>query len=318
MKEASRRVAVLGGSGFVGRVLCEHLTRAGHAPRILTRDREHARESWPLPNADCVACNPHDAAALTTAVTGCDAVINLVGILNESGDRGDGFERAHVSLTRTVIEACTSAGITRYLHMSALNAAPVAASHYLRTKGEAERLVRASGLAWTIFRPSVIFGPGDGIFSRFDTLTRFSPMLPLACAQSRFQPVYVGDVADAFVRALTDQRTIGESYDLGGPAVLTLEEIVQLVLRVTRRRRFVLPLGMLASRLQAEVFEHLPGKPFSRDNFRSATQDSVVTGANGLDRLGITPVAVEAVVPRSLHGGGERMRYDELRRSAGR
>lgn len=318
MKEASLRVAVLGGSGFVGRVLCEHLTRAGHAPRVLTRDREHARAIWPLPNADCVACNPYDAAALTTAVAGCDAVINLVGILNERGDRGDGFERAHVVLTRTVLEACTSAGITRYLHMSALNAAPVAASHYLRTKGEAERLVRASGLAWTIFRPSVIFGPGDGIFSRFDTLTRFSPMLPLACAQSRFQPVYVGDVADAFVRALADQRTIGESYDLGGPAVLTLAEIVQIVLRVTRRRRFVLPLGMLASRLQAEVFEHLPGKPFSRDNFRSATQDSVVTGANGLDRLGITPVAVEAVVPRSLHGGGERMRYDDLRRSAGR
>lgn len=313
-----RRVAIVGGSGFVGRVLCEYLTRAGIAPRIVTRSRDHARALWPLPGAQCVACNPYDGQALAGAIAGCDAVVNLVGILNEKGDRGDGFQLAHVGLTCTVLEACATAGIGRYLHMSALNAAPVATSHYLRTKGEAERSVRASACAWTIFRPSVIFGAGDGLFCRFEALTRLAPVLPLACANTRFQPVYVGNVAEAFVRALVERRTVGQSYDLGGPAVMTLADIVRTVLRATRRRRLVVPLGMLASRLQAEIFEHLPGKPFSRDNFRSATQDSVLSGPNGLDQLGITAVPVEAVIGRELLGGGERLRYDDLRRRAGR
>lgn len=311
------RVAIVGGSGFVGRVLCEYLTRAGIAPRIVTRSRDHARALWLLPGAQIVACNPYAGQALAGAIAGCDAVVNLVGILNEKGDRGEGFRQAHVSLTRTVLEACESAGIARYLHMSALNAAPVATSHYLRTKGEAERLVRASTRAWTIFRPSIIFGAGDGLFCRFDALTQLSPVLPLACAHARIQPVYVGNVAEAFMRAMVERRTIGQSYDLGGPTVMTLADIVRTVLRVTRRRRIVIPLGMLASRLQAEVFEHLPGKPFSRDNFRSATQDSVLPGPNGLEQLGITAVAVDAVLGRALLGG-EHSRYDDLRRRAGR
>lgn len=320
MNLSSRRVALIGGSGFVGRSISEHLAREGLEQRILTRSRERARASWPLPGASCVECDPADTASLTAALAGCDVAVNLVGILNERGDNGAGFQRAHVDLTRTVLAACTAAGVTRYLHMSALNAAPVAPSHYLRTKGEAERLVRAApaGLATTIFRPSVIFGPGDGLFCRFDALLALSPLLPLACASTRFQPVYVGDVASAFVRAIDDRRSIGQSYDLAGPAVMTLEDIVRLVVRVTGRRRLIVPLGMLASRLQAEVFEHLPGKPFSRDNFRSATQDSVLPGANGLAAFGITPTAVDAVIDTLLHGGGERMRYDRLRRHAGR
>lgn len=318
MNAQPRRVALLGGSGFIGSVLAEHLTRAGHSPVILTRSRERARATWALPGARCVECDPYDVNALGAAIAGCDAVVNLVGILNEKGDRGDGYRRAHVDLTRGVLDACAQAGIRRYLHMSALNAAPAGASHYQRTKGEAEMLVRGSTLDWTIFRPSLVFGPGDGLFSRFEALTRFAPVLPLACAHTRFQPVYVGDVAAAFVRALEDRRCIGQTYDLGGPAVMTLGEIVDKLLRSLGRRRLVLPLGLAASRVQAEVFEHLPGKPFSRDNFRSASEDSVITGPNGLEQLGIVPVAVDGMIARCVGIGGERGRYDTLRRHAGR
>ncbi len=318
MNEPLQCIAILGGSGFIGSVLAEHLTRAGHLPVVLTRRREHARSVWALPAARCVECNPHDPVALRKAIAGCDAVVNLVGILNERGDDGEGFRRAHVDLTRGVLDACVATGIPRYLHMSALNAAPVAVSHYQRTKGEAEMLVRGSTLDWTIFRPSLVFGPGDGLFNRFEALTRYVPVLPLACGHTRFQPVYVGDVAAAFVRALEDRRSIGQSYDLGGPAVMTLAEIVEKLLATLRRRRLVVPLGITASRLQAEIFEHVPGKPFSRDNFRSASEDSVVTGDNGLDLLGIVPTAVDGMVARCLGGGGERQRYDHLRRHAGR
>ena len=315
-----RRVALIGGSGFVGRSLSEHLARAGIEQRVLTRNRLHARASWPLPGATCIECDPYSPAALAAAVQDCDAVVNLVGILNERGDRGDGFQRAHVELTRNALQACASSGVARYLHMSALNAAPVAPSHYLRSKGEAERLVRAApaALATTIFRPSVIFGPGDGLFCRFDALLEFAPLLPLACAAARFQPVYVGDVAEAFVRSLDHRPSFGASYDLGGPEVMTLEQIVRMVLAARGRRRLVLPLGMVASRLQAEIFEHLPGKPFSRDNFRSATVDSVLPGPNGLAQLGIAPVHVAAMLRSCLGLGGERMRYDLLRQRAGR
>jgi uncharacterized protein YbjT (DUF2867 family) len=315
-----RRVALIGGSGFVGRSISEHLARAGIEQKILTRARLHARASWMLPGASCIECDPYSPDALAAAVHDCDAVINLVGILNERGDRGDGFRRAHVELTRNALNACASTGVTRYLHMSALNAAPVAPSNYLRTKGEAERLVRAApaGLATTIFRPSVIFGPGDGLFCRFDALLKFSPVLPLACASARFQPVYVGNVAEAFVRSLDHRQSVGASYDLGGPEVMTLEEIVRMVLKATGRRRLVLPLGMVASRIQAEIFEHLPGKPFSRDNFRSASVDSVLPGPNGLEQLGIAPVHVTSVLGTCLGVGGERMRYDLLRQRAGR
>lgn len=318
MNETSRRVAVFGGSGFIGTVLAEHLTRAGHQALILTRSRERARDVWLLPAAHCVEYDPGDAAALAAALAGCDAAVNLVGILNEKGDDGSGYRRVHVDLTRSVIDACGTAGVTRYLHMSALKAAPVATSHYQRTKGEAEMLVRGSGLEWTIFRPSLVFGPGDGLLNRFEALTRFAPVLPLACAQTRFQPVYVGDVAAAFVRALDDRRSIGQSYDLGGPAVMTLAELLDKLLTTLGRRRLVLPLGLTASRLQAEMFEHLPGKPFSRDNFRAASEDAVVTGENGFERLGIVPVAIDGMIARCLGRGGERQRYDELRRHAGR
>ena len=312
-------ITLLGGSGFVGRALCEHLVRAGYALRILTRARLTARELWLLPDTTVMAGDVYDPAFLRSAIAGARAVVNLVGILNERGDDGRGFARAHVELTRQVLAACAASGVTRYLHMSALNAAPDAPSHYLRSKAAAEALVAASGLATTIFRPSVIFGPGDGLFGRFDQLTALAPALPLACAAARFQPVYVGDVADAFVLALADKATIGKRYDLGGPQVMSLQEIVAYTLRQRGRCRLVLPLGSGLSRLMAEVMEHLPGKPFSRDNLRSASMNSVLTpGHDGLAELNIAKTPVAAIVPGYLGHRGVLARYDRLRERAGR
>ena len=315
----ARPITLLGGSGFVGRAICARLARDGVAMQVLTRDLRHARELMPLPRLSLVEVESLDATTLATHFQESEAVINLVGILNERGDDGRGFTRVHRDLTASVIAACAAAGVRRYLHMSALNASPSAPSHYLRSKGEAEALVEASGLDFTIFRPSVIFGRGDGLFGRFEQLLRLSPWLPLACAGARFQPVFVGDVAAAFVAALAQPQTIGQRFDLGGPTVMTLQEIVQRVLALRGWHRLVLPLGPAASRVMAEVMEHLPGKPFSRDNFRSASLDSVVpAGSPGLAALGINATSVDSVLPGLLGCANEAARHDLRRRSAGR
>lgn len=312
-------ITLLGGSGFVGRSLCEHLVRAGYSLRVLTRSRLAARELWLLPDTRVIEGDVYDEGFLREALLGASAAVNLVGILNERGDNGRGFERAHVELTRRVLAACAASGVQRYLHMSALNASADAPSHYLRSKAAAEALVLASGLHTTIFRPSVIFGPGDGLFMRFDQLTALAPVLPLACASARFQPVYVGDVAAAFVRTLNDKSSFGKRYELGGPTVMSLLEIVRYALRQRARWRLVLPLGPGLSRLMAEIMEHLPGKPFSRDNLRSASLDSVLAdGHDGLAELGIAKTPVTAVVPTYLGQRGLLARYDRLRERAGR
>lgn len=313
------RVTLLGGSGFVGRALCAELARRGWEITVLTRDPRHGRELRTLPRLALVRVDPWDSAALATVIRGSDAVVNLVGILNERGDDGRGFQHVHRDLTASVLEACKRAGIHRYLHMSALNASRTGPSHYLRSKGEAEVLVEASGLEATIFRPSVIFGHGDGLFCRFEQLLRFSPLLPLACASARFQPVFIGDVAAAFALALETRSTIGRRYDLGGPDIMTLREIVQALLAARGWRRLVLPLGPVASRIMAEVMEHLPGKPFSRDNYRSASVDSVVpAGSAGLAALGIATTSVASVLPALMGGMHEAARHDWRRRHAGR
>jgi len=314
-------IGILGGTGFVGRHLANRLARDGHRVRILTRRREKHRELLVIPTCELVEADVHDQDTLNAKLAGCDVAINLVGILNARGGKGNGFVHAHTELAATLIRACRHNGIRRVLQMSALNAdAKDGASRYLRTKGEAEDLLHeaaAQGLLVTSFRPSVIFGPDDSFFNRFAALLRLAPVMPLACPRARFAPVYVGDVVEAFAAAIDRTDTHGRRFELCGPDTLSLHELVTMTARLAGLHRWIWPLGDGLSRLQALLMEFAPGKPFSRDNYDSLQVDSVCTD-NGLERLGITPVPLSAVVPRYLHGASQRARYSGYRRAARR
>lgn len=291
-----RTLVVLGGSGFVGRALVARLLARGDRVRVPSRSAQ-TRARIPA-GADILVGDVFDAAFLRGAFAGADAVVNLVGILNERGDDGSGFRKVYVELAEAVLAAMQATGVRRLLQMSALHAGD-GESHYLKARGEAEARVRASAADWTLLRPSVIAGPGDGLFCRFAQLLRFTPGLPLGGADTRFQPVWIGDVVDAFVRALDDDATIGGRYDLVGPEVMTLGGIVKLTAETKGWTRFVLPLPAALGRLQAEVGEHLPGKPISRDNWRSLRRDST-SDDNGLPKLGIAPTDVREKLPEIL------------------
>lgn len=308
------RIVVLGGTGFVGSHLIPRLATQGLTITVLSRNRERHRELTVLPTVRVVSADVYDPKVLAAHFKDADAVINLVGILNEPGFDGSGFRRAHVELTRLAIEAMKAAGVTRLLQMSSLRAGE-GESWYLRTRGEAEALVRASGLDWTIFRPSVIFGRGDGLFNRFATLLKLSPLMPLARANARFAPVYVGDVCAAFERALAERTTIGSTYELGGPETVTLREVVTMTRDALGLSRLVIGLPDPLGRLQAAIFGLVPGKPISLDNFRSLQLDSVPK-SDGLAALGIQPTPMAAIVPRMLRGeDGKQDELDAYRRS---
>lgn len=307
----SSRIVVFGGTGFVGRRLAPRLVQEGFHVIVPSRNRERQRDLFVLPQVRVIDANPYSPADLRRVLDGAHAAINLVGILNERGRDGAGFRRAHVELTEKIVAACHATGTRRLLQMSALNAGR-GASHYLRTRGEAEACVKASGLDWTIFQPSVIFGPGDGLFERFAALLKLAPALPLARAEAKFAPVYVGDVIDAFARALDDPATFGQTYELYGPQVMTLADIVRYTARQLGLRRLVLPLPDALARLQAAIFDFVPGKPFSTDNYLSLKTDSV-GGIDGLHRLGIEPVPIDAIVPAQLSLRARQRRYDSYR-----
>jgi uncharacterized protein YbjT (DUF2867 family) len=306
-----QRIVVLGGTGFVGSRLVPRLHADGHSIQVLSRNRERHRELGVLPRVNVVSVDVYDRDALRSQLVGADAVINLVGILNERGSDGSGFRKAHVELAETLIAASESAGVPRLLHMSALRSGE-GESYYLRTRGEAESRVRSSPLAWTIFRPSVIFGPGDGLFFRFASLLRMTPVLPLARAQAKFAPVYVGDVAEAFARAIAHPHTAGHAYELFGAQTIALGELVRWTAELIGKRRWILPLPDAVGFLQAAVGEWLPGKPISRDNFRSLKLDSVGT-VDGLAALGIVATPMDVIVPPLLRGENRQSRLDRLR-----
>lgn len=314
-----QRICIVGGSGFVGRHLTARLARDGHQLRVLTRHRERHRELLVLPTLELLECNVHDEEALRQAFKGCDVVINLVGILNEKGHNGKGFRRAHVELTQKVIQACKARGITRLLHMSALGADAVhGPSFYQRSKGEGEQAVKDSGLDFTCFRPSVIFGPDDSFFNRFAGLLRLIPLVfPLAGFQARFAPVYIGDVVEAFARSLSERTTIGQCYNLCGPKAYTLQDLVRFTARKIGVTRWILGLPGWAAYLQARMMELVPGKPLSRDNLNSMKRDNVCEGEFPAI-FGIRPASIEAVVPDYLQPRHGRATYTALRREARR
>jgi len=294
------KICMLGGTGFIGRRLAARLSEAGHDIVILTRRRERHRDLLVLPGLRLVEGDVHEPGFLRNGFEGRDTVVNLIGILNEPGRDGRGFARVHAELPGKIVHACHQAGVSRLLHMSALHATVAAPSHYLRTKAageEAAQRADSDELHVTSFRPSVIFGPGDGFLNRFAMLLRFAPgVFPLACPDARFQPVYVEDVVRAFVEALDNHKTFGQRYDLCGPRVYTLREIVRYVAELLDRRVCIVGLNDALSYLQAAAMEFVPGKPFSLDNYRSLQIDSVCE--NGFPKLfGITPERLEEIAP---------------------
>lgn len=302
-------VLVLGGSGFVGRYIVAKLVASGRRVVVPTRRREAAKHLLLLPTVDVIEADVHDPSALRQLASGVSAVVNLVGILHET--RADDFKKVHVELPRKAVAACREAGVTRLLHMSALNASPDGPSRYLRSKGEAESIVAGSSVTWTIFRPSVIFGREDSFLNMFARLERLLPVMALACPEARFQPVYVGDVARAFVHALDDDRTHGERYNLCGPKAYSLRQLVAYAGELTARHRPILPLGPRLSKLQATLLEFLPGKLMTRDNLASMQLPNVCP-AGFPSVFGFEPAPLEAIAPEYL-SPALRDRYAGLR-----
>lgn len=302
-------VCVLGGSGFVGTELVTRLALAGHWVRVPTRSVRHAEPLRVLDTVELRVANVHEPRMLSQLFSGCDAVVNLIGILNES--RKASFETVHVELAAKVIAAARTAGVQRLLHLSALGADSQAPSRYLRSKAAAEARLHAAPHgahsesprtepAVTILRPSVIFGPRDSLTNRFAGLLRLGAgVLPLARARARFAPISVFDVVEALLRSLDRHGSAGETYELCGPQVLTLEEIVRLTARVARLPCRIIPLPDVIARLQGLVLGLLPGKPFTLDNFRSLTLDAVCR-EDGCRRLGIEPQPMLSLLPTYL------------------
>ena len=326
------RVLLLGGSGFIGRHVAEHLAREQHLVTIPTRRRERARPDLiTLPTVDLVMADIHDDAALESLVGRCDVVINLVGILQSRPGTpyGPDFARAHVELPRRIAQACGTAGVDRLLHMSALGASTTGPSEYLRSRGAGEQAILDAGntasppsgspprgrLAVTMFRPSVVFGPGDSFLSLFARMQRWLPIIPLAMAQARFQPVFVEDVAEVVVRAMTAPEAIGQTFELAGPEVFTLGELVAFAGAASGHPRPIIPMPRALAFLQAALMERLPGRLLSRDNLRSMSVDNVSAAPWP---FGITPTGLGVVAGAYLGKGYPRSRFEHLRAFAGR
>ncbi len=317
---AHARILLIGGSGFIGSQLAARLAAAGRQVTVPTRRYERARHLLPLPTVQVVEADVHDEPQLHRLVAQADAVINLVGILHDGRGSpwGTGFDAAHVRLPAKVAAACGHYGVRRLLHMSALGVREggeqALPSMYLRSKAAGERAVReGSAPDWTIFRPSVVFGPGDRFLNLFARLQAWLPLMALGRAQARFQPVYVGDVAQAFADALDRPATYRGCYELAGPEVFTLRELVALAGRLCGHRRPIVVLPDGPARLQAALLEFAPGPTLmSRDNFDSMAIDNVATGPIAPE-LGVAPTPLGAIAPSYLRRGPARFGIERAR-----
>ncbi|HLD09175.1 MAG TPA: complex I NDUFA9 subunit family protein [Methylophilaceae bacterium] len=312
-----KQVCVLGGSGFVGSSIVNQLSEAGYEVKVLARRREASKHLILLPNVQVADCDVMDDAALAKEIKGADAVVNVIGILHES--KKATFKAIHVELPKRITAICKKLGVKRLLHMSALQASKNAPSAYLRSKaaGEAAVMAQAEYVQVTIFRPSVIFGRGDNFLNLFSTLVKLMPAIVLAKPDAKFQPIWVEDVAKALVNSLQNVDTYGNSYDLGGPRIYSLRELVQFVVFVLGKKRMILGLNDKLSYMQAQVLELLPVKLMTRDNIDSMQVDSVTMG-DFPKVFGFKPTSMEAVVPEYLADDTPRAAYDRFRSLAGR
>lgn len=316
----TQTICILGGTGFIGRRIANRLANTPVQIRVLTRHRERNRHLLPIPNLELLEVNVNDPQALEAALDGMDVVINLIAILNEDKKPGRRFEDIHITLVEKIIAACKATGVKRLLHMSSLGAEADAPSRYQQTKAKGEALVlqaHSAELAVTVFKPSVVFGPNDSFLNTFANLLKVSPVMPLPTPSARFQPVFVEDVATAFTTVIDAADSYGKVYELGGPTIYTLEELVRYVAKLLGLRRLIIGLPDGLSKLQGKMMQFAPGKPYTYDNYLSAQVDNVCAD-NGLLTLGIHPTALEAVAPDYLGGDSPRGRYDEWRRDAGR
>src|SRR5258706_6853023 len=316
----AQSIVVLGGTGFLGTRLVARLIKDGRRVTVLSRDREQHKHLLVLPGLTLENCDVYAEAQLSEHFRGKDVVINLIGILNERGFSGSGLRPAPTDRPRGGPQASRSGGVARILQVSALKAAVDAPSHYLRSKGDAEQLIRESSAAldWTIFQPSVMFGPGDSFLNRFAGLLAISPkVFPLAKPNARFQPVFVDDVIEALLRCLHGGASSRQTYELGGPQVYSLREIVGLVAKLTGRRRWIIGLPDPLARMQALIMDFVPGRPFSSDNYRSLTIDSV-SNEDGFAKLGIKPQSMVASARQYLGALEDNARLSHNRASAGR
>jgi uncharacterized protein YbjT (DUF2867 family) len=315
--ELNMRIVLLGATGFVGHRLLPELSAAGHSCTVLSRYLPACRELAIIPGVEVKQADIYDDEQLKMHFEGADAVINMVGILNESGRKGKGFNRAHVELVEKIIGACRASGLRRLVQVSALNAGK-GSSHYLLSKGQAEELIRAADdLNCTIVQPSVIFGDGDSFFNRFAGLLKLALVLPLACPEAKMQPVWVGDVAGAMTLALEDPETFGQTLILVGPEAFSLRELVEFTATAAGLKRKIVGLPDSLSRLQGRLMDFVPGKPFSSDNYKSLQVDNTSV-ENSLWRFGIKPHSLESIVPGYLAGSRHQQQLDEYRKWAGR
>lgn len=313
---SDRVVTVFGGSGFVGRYVVQRLARTGARVNVAVRHVERAKFLKPMGNVGQItpiACDITDADSVARAVQGADAVVNLVGILYPSG-HGHGFDAVHHQAARTIAEAAKAVGAKAFVHVSAIGADTDSESAYARSKAAGEAAVREVYPEATILRPSIVFGPEDAFFNRFGAMARLSPALPLiGGGHTLFQPVYVGDVADAVLRALSDGKAQGKIYELGGPKTYSFKALMEVMLAAIDRRRLLVPVPFCVAEMQAAFLQLLPVPPLTRDQVALLKRDNVVSGdALTLADLGIEPTALEVILPAYMERfrrGGHYSRY---------
>ncbi len=314
-----KKISILGGTGFLGQTLAARLIKDGYQVCIPTRQRESFRELLVLPGLQLLQTNTHEPQALLQALQGSDAVINLVGILNETRAATQKFRTAHVDFTQKLLDACETLNIQRYIQVSALKAeAETSPSEYLRTKGEAEALVQKSSLNTTVFRPSVIFGAKDSFVNKFSALLKIpNPIFLLPVPNARFAPVYVDDVVEGIVLSIDNPDTYKKRYSCCGPKIYSMRELIQLIAETMGVKRKIIGLNPFLSKLVASILGIMPGKPFTKDNYQSLQINNICEN-NGLEKLGVKPVSIESIIPSYLQARDINLSFDEYRRTAGR